>query len=188
MRKCICLAVILALLLCSCTQIDTTLPEVTAVTTEDSTTIATLKTVIQLPNPLPLPDSIKPLEHPYHYESDEIMTFRECYYHIPGVFWRLVEPNRPDPTWVANEMLLATYVKYHNIAKEDFIEAVQQEYEWIVENGYDIYSEGDELPNADIIYTFDNEIINAYYRRENPVVPEEYRTYESYEEYLRANP
>jgi hypothetical protein len=40
--------------------------------------------------------------------------------------------------------------------------------------GFDMVTpiESNELPNLDIIYTFDNEVINAYYRRENPVVPD----------------
>ena len=34
------------------------------------------------------------------------------------------------------------------------------------ELGHDINVEGAEIPNADIIYTFDNEIINNYYLRD----------------------
>ncbi len=47
-----------------------------------------------------------------------------------------------------------------------------------------------EFPNPSILYTFDNEIINAYYRRENPVVPDwsKVTVYESYAEYKEANP
>jgi len=84
-------------------------------------------------------------------------------------------------------MALVSFIKHYKIEKDDFVEAVQREYEWALDSGCSIYNEDCELPNADIIYTFDNEVINAYYRRENPVVPDEYRTYESYEEYLRAN-
>jgi hypothetical protein len=34
-----------------------------------------------------------------------------------------------------------------------------------IELGIDMTNEENELPNGDIIYTFDNDIINEYYRR-----------------------
>ena len=101
---------------------------------------------------------------------------------------------RLDQYCKENEMLLVSFIKHYNIQKEDFSAAVLQLYEWTIEKGFDVYHEGAELPNPGIIYTFDNEIINAYYRRENPVVPEEYFSFASYEAFLsyeahkKANP
>ena len=94
-------------------------------------------------------------------------------------------------------MHMAAVIKHFNISREDVereLEAskistlAQPETYNVKANETD--KEGRELFNPDIIYTFDNEIINAYYRRENPVVPEAgtYKTYESYEEYRQANP
>ncbi|MCL2707467.1 MAG: hypothetical protein FWE97_04845 [Dehalococcoidia bacterium] len=78
----------------------------------------------------------------------------------------------------SDEMDTVTAVKFFNISREDFEEAIRREWDWKVqyalERGIEIEldDEGCELPNPDIIYTFDNEIINAHYRRENPVVPD----------------
>jgi len=90
----------------------------------------------------------------------------------------------PEPS----ECWYVTVIKQYHIPKEQFETAVQIEAERRIQWGYDLSEEENELPNADIIYSFDNEIINAYYRRENPVVPEPgtYATYGSYEEYLKA--
>ena len=93
-----------------------------------------------------------------------------------------------------DEMDLVAVIKYCEIPKEDFLIALEDGMRWALTlRDYDDIAfdkEDAEFPNLGIIYTFDNEIINAYYRRENPVVPEPgtYTTYESYEEYLRANP
>ena len=62
-----------------------------------------------------------------------------------------------------DEMFLVSFVKRYNIPREAFDEAVDKfiasNREWVTEEEY-------EVPNADIIYTFDNEIINYYYRYE----------------------
>jgi len=77
-----------------------------------------------------------------------------------------------------DEMHMVALIKHFDILKEDFIAAIEKEKLLLLQenatfgwkNEFD--NERMELPNADIIYTFDNEIINAYYRRENPVVPD----------------
>jgi hypothetical protein len=64
------------------------------------------------------------------------------------------------------EMLLVTFVKRFDIKKEVFenaVKAIESNYQ---NGGYDTQNEEFEIPNADIIYTFDNEIINAYYSRQ----------------------
>lgn len=67
-------------------------------------------------------------------------------------------------------MYLVSFVKHFKIPREDFekcVENIRQTYEWFHDtHGDDISDEIHELPNADIIYTFDNEIINNYYRRD----------------------
>ena len=88
-----------------------------------------------------------------------------------------------------NEMALVQFVKHFDIQKEVFKEVVKKLWQDCVDYGYDTSEERFELPNTDVIYTFDNEIINAYYRRENPVEPDwsKTKTYDSYEAYLKAN-
>jgi len=189
------LALILSLSLGACSQQN--VPS----TTDEPSTLTTTETMahIALPDLLPWPESIVLIENPnYVFDyNDREYIHRFIYYDIPDRIYSSVEHDGisllidggyfhefdEEP-----EMALVSFIKYYNIKKDDFIAAVQQQYEWALDKGRNIYDEDCELPNPDIIYTFDNEIINAYYRRENPVVPDEYRTYESYEEYLRANP
>ena len=93
-----------------------------------------------------------------------------------------------------DEMDLVAIVKYCEIAKEDFVAALQEEQQWALSlrpyDDIEFDREDAEFPNPDIIYTFDNDIINAYYRRENPVAPDWSKTtvYESYAAYKEANP
>ncbi len=62
----------------------------------------------------------------------------------------------------AEEMLLVSFIKRYNITREEFDAAVEL---FIANNaGADFNCEEMEIPNGDIIYTFDNEIINNYYR------------------------
>ena len=139
-----------------------------------------------------------------------VRKYRECYYNYSNWFMELYRdselpwidlPSRhygPNAEYIeTDEMDIVVLIQHYDIPKEVFIKALEKEKQrwlhyWRVERGEDIPfdSEGSEWPNPDIIYTFDNEIINAYYRRENPVVPEPgtYTTFESYEEYMEANP
>ena len=70
---------------------------------------------------------------------------------------------------VPQEMTAVSFIKYFKIPKEEFLKACKAtaERHQTLKNeyGYDITDEGYEIPNADILYTFDNDIINDYYRR-----------------------
>jgi len=126
-------------------------------------------------------------------------VYRLVYYTLPGYLEDMVNDlDNPDAhvfvDWLAYEgdrdvMMIMVYVERYNIPKDVFTAAVSEYIAITVQNDWDPTEEGFEPPNPDIIYTFDNEIINAYYRRENPVVPDwsKTKTYESYEEYLEAN-
>jgi hypothetical protein len=64
-------------------------------------------------------------------------------------------------------MYLKDFVEYFNIPKEDFVAAVEKAKLRDTKNGIAFDTrEDNEYPNADIIYTFDDEIIDYYYRRE----------------------
>ena len=138
--------------------------------TTSTTETTTRRNVLGL---LPSPDAII-LSDPDSYivDDDGNQAYRAIYYNIPGSILCLGDRTRPNENWIADEMLIVTFVKHHDITKEIFIAAVQEMYERYSANGWDLTEEGTELPNPDIIFTFDNEIINAYYRRENPVVPD----------------
>ena len=64
-----------------------------------------------------------------------------------------------------SEMLLVSYIKRFKIPKETVEKAINERREYFLSIGNDIDYEEYELPNVDIIYTFDNDIINEYYRR-----------------------
>lgn len=106
--------------------------------------------------------------------------YRIIYYQIWGEFTDLLsEDARQDfMNWAdeesqkngygehQNEMLLVSFVKRYNISRTDFDKAVKAYVDARNKTGEDLNSEENEVPNGDIIYTFDNEIINRYYRYE----------------------
>ena len=66
------------------------------------------------------------------------------------------------------EMYTVSFIKRFHIPKDIFeqvCEALPLWYDRLYDGNYDKTEEQYEIPNADIIYTFDNEIINNYYRR-----------------------
>ncbi|MCI9448902.1 MAG: hypothetical protein HFE30_01445 [Clostridiales bacterium] len=81
----------------------------------------------------------------------------------------VVVPNIENNT-EPQEMYTVSFVKHFKISKEEFEQANEQRKllfeKFRVVNGDDISDEGHEIYNADIIYTFDNNIINNYYRRD----------------------
>ncbi len=107
--------------------------------------------------------------------------YRQCYYNISYQLSLLVDENElrtweeetyaKDPN-ETNEMVVKLFVQHFNISKEDFeranLESVKvlcvpdsplpsmNPKDYINQEMYEIY-------NADIIYTFDDEIINEYY-------------------------
>lgn len=109
-----------------------------------------------------------------------IRPYRSLYYTIYGVFFELIddaqrqdlydwlEQSSIDTNYGENqdEMLLVSFVKRYKISKEDFMMAVNQYISNNQISSTNLLHEDVEIPNADIIYTFDNEIINHYYRYE----------------------
>lgn len=107
--------------------------------------------------------------------------YRNNYYQIPTFFAKIVDDavysewekeyyanNYPDNT---NVMVMVDFIKEFNVSKEEFERANLEYAKFMTE----LYShicldpqdyadqEMQEIYNADIIYTFDNEIINEYY-------------------------
>lgn len=112
------------------------------------------------------------------------MSMRYMYYSLTYPHAQLVEDKEAFDKWYEeivvtddmDEMLLVTFVKHFNIPKEDFEKANEEWIRIITEDGdtpvmppFDTAHEAelDEVPNADVIYTFDNEFIKEYYKREN---------------------
>ncbi len=131
--------------------------------------------------------------------------YRICYYDIPRQFASLVDEEELDkwedelysiPINDRNQMVMMLYVRDFNIEREDFDKANENWANWISQKMNEVpvmnpqdYTNQEmwEVYNADIIYTFDDEIINAYYlshsypflyesEYENAVLAGEYRT------------
>ena len=118
----------------------------------------------------------------YKYEPQ----YRDTYYWVtPDLLAAANIGNKEYGEWIAEnihpneingiepqEMYTVTFIKDFHISREAFEQACQEFQLWL-EDKSERWAEGDaifsmeeyEMPNADIIYTFDNEIINNYYRR-----------------------
>jgi len=139
-----------------------------------------LEETSQEPSPIYPPDSIILYDDLIQDDFAFSPTMRRIFYGVPGpltflfpegIFDELFEKDK-DIYRENIEMVLVTLVKYCNTPREEFDRAIAELVEMYTNNGLDMTEEDFEIPNADIIYTFDNEIINAYYRRENPVAPD----------------
>ena len=108
------------------------------------------------------------------------MQFRASFYRISSDFLNLV-PHEEQiamdryvwgyPGVISGEtMVLMRFVQVHNISREDFDAVIEHQIavrEQHIANGINIPNdEFEEIPNADIIFTFDNEIIRYFYRKE----------------------
>lgn len=109
----------------------------------------------------------------------EVKYYRHRYYSIAAPFIYLVgreeyrewKETQPDPD-ETNVMLMVNFIRDFNISREDFDKA-NLEYAWRIKylldgtpvmNPKDFANQEDEeVYNADIIYTFDNDLINEYY-------------------------
>ncbi|MCL2495365.1 MAG: hypothetical protein FWE98_06900 [Oscillospiraceae bacterium] len=166
MKKLLSLLAALALLLTAC-GVRPALEE-----TSDATTTETETTL-----PVYVPGSIKINPgNDYGEYTNYKKSFRVIYYNLPGSLQYSVgekefcdfadeyEANQSDEEMT--EMLMVTFIKHFNIPKSQFIEIFEEKRAFWAEIGLDMTHEDHEIPNADIIYTFNNEIINEYYRRE----------------------
>ena len=111
--------------------------------------------------------------HPQYAIIDMPMQSRFAFYNLPGAILLLVsneEANHWSRNIRSNESIetsiVMSFVQYFNISREDFEDAIERSRELHISLGLDITDEQFELPNADIIYTFDNDIIRYFYRRE----------------------
>jgi len=121
--------------------------------------------------PVYVPGSIRlePID-PEHNEFAFTPTKRRVYYMIPGSFFEFGDPSiletpLDEKAKEPQEMALVTFIRHYKVKREDFDKAVEERRALNVRLGNDMTNEWYELPNADIIYTFDNDIINEYYRR-----------------------
>lgn len=109
-----------------------------------------------------------------------VRKYRITYYRIWGEFsellseeeyndymeWTQKEAEESGYGEFQNEMLLVSFIKRYNITRDEFDFAVEKYIENCKKDQCDMSLEEYEVPNGDIIYTLDNEIINNYYRYE----------------------
>ena len=127
--------------------------------------------------------------------------YRYIYYRFDSIYYGLVdwdEANKfadefleQNPFEIEiSEMFLVTFIKRFDIPKEEFERALTLDWNRGGEYMFDMAAEENEMPNPDILYTFNNDIIHAYYRRKSPIEPDwaESKTYKSYSAYLEENP
>ena len=103
-------------------------------------------------------------------------SYRQIYYVLPQELQKIVGKDVAR-SWIDSlgrdrfdeeptEMYMVSFIKHFNISKEVFEQYVEEDIQANIELGLDMKNEWYETPNPDIIYTFDNAIINEYYRRE----------------------
>jgi len=156
---------------------DTTLAYTTespsAQTTTETQNSSATKVPSQSPLPVYVPGSIKLEPGGIGGDFEFTPTKRRLYYSIPGPFSALAPGGTLDELFEKDkdiysepqEMALVTLVKHCNISRQDFNKAVDEYIKMCASAGFDMSEEQFEIPNADIIYSLDNAIINEYYRR-----------------------
>jgi hypothetical protein len=113
--------------------------------------------------------------------------FRYCYYFGYGQFWTLVNSDEEFSEWLhtvphleefypngsIKETPLISFIQYFQIPKEVFAAEIEKfrkidlsDPDPDPDSLFNPSGEWMEYPNLDILYTFDNEIINEYYKRE----------------------
>lgn len=139
---------------------------------------------------LPQPEQIKLYPLGENYFSFGKPSYRLVYYTLPEYVWDLLEQGANRESlggetllgWCASHclprgeepgtMYMLDYLRVCGVPKEAFVQAVAEEKARLIRLGCDIYAEEFELPNPDIIYTFDDAVVNAYYARgEQPPQP-----------------
>jgi len=109
----------------------------------------------------------------HRHPSEPPMRFRYAFYGVPSPIFDLVDMDRWGEWWSMAEVYidedinqLMRFVQHFNISREDFDAAIGMLRGFYIEWGWDLADEFNELPNADIIFTFDNDLIRYFYRRE----------------------
>ena len=123
--------------------------------------------------------------------------YRIAFYSVPGPFIKLVDREdffewreTIDDTSEAEIMVMKLFVQHYNISREDFDKANTEWAKFIKDefsenpclNPKDFANqEDDEVYNADIVYSFDDDTINAYYLSPNYPYTYEYEFEEAVE-------
>ena len=119
-----------------------------------------------------------------------LLKYRLIYYNVPLPFWELVDNQDELQEWYenllevnpdeTNQMVMKVFLEHYNISREDFDKA-NLKWAKIVRDDFRgkpmmdpkdfANQETDEVFNGDIIYTFDDEIINELYGSSGRILP-----------------
>ena len=188
-------AVFLLFFLCSCVKNDISNNLETAFSDSDNTVSEIYDTTT--PDEITTENTIdpQPVEANYDdYFGVRKYKYRYNYYRITAPYIDIVggeayldwfESNPKFASEEIDEMLMVSFIKHFNITREQFDEANRNREKFYRENDMELlvypfendgeYSYDDEayeIYNADIIYTFDNELINEYYARPPKLIVE----------------
>ena len=150
---------------------STVLSTTEGINSTSTTTISALPTYVS--GSIELEDesyiqTLMDVDYPLHY--------RAVYYELDAVVENMANQEEME-VWYSeyqktyskkepDEMFYVMFIKRFNIPRTDFEEFIKDREAVYLERGTDTSDEMYELPNPDIVYTFDNAIINEYYRRE----------------------
>ena len=101
----------------------------------------------------------------YYRVWGEYMALLNAEEQVDASIWLEQESKRTKFGELQEEMLLVSLIKRYNITREEFDIATSKFEKYWGDKGYTNWEEY-EVPNGDIIYTFDNEVINHFYRYE----------------------
>ena len=149
----------------SSSQLESSVDEMSRLTQSESSTPT--DPVTGLPTYVPGSIKLYPLDEKLWPDGK---PYRDCWYMDPTSF-KLGQTSKEINYFINNvkrnpEKMLCVQYKYFNVKKEVFIAELERVRKFRESLGADLSSEEMELPNADILYTFDDKIINYYYRHE----------------------
>lgn len=118
-------------------------------------------------------------------ESASYQSYRDVYYKIYTDYLNLLTEEQHDDwilyyneiyrpqinnnEWSANRMLLVTFVQRYDISRENFDRATTNFLGRLAVYDWDHRHIETEIPNGDIIYSFDDDVINEYYLMDSPI-------------------
>ena len=126
----------------------------------------------------------------------DVGRYRPIFHNMPAPFGELVGMNAylswefsrtPQERW--NECVAVSFIKYFNISKEDFAAANEQLREsWASGEISSQPSSAKEIYPVDLIFTFNNELINEFFLWENSSIAEERGLGQSEHDHVNNSP
>jgi len=146
-----------------------------------------LTSIVVLPNSSANGDTWSEYGFPYYYDLVYVEyttpPFRQSFYRLCAIFANFVGRDAVD-TWELarcpeereSEHIVVSAVRYFDISKEELVAINEEIRQFLIDtNAYPPSFSHDEIPPANLIFTFDNDLINYYFLVENTPFPREFR-------------